>query len=140
MKKYNWSTPFLARDPVTAIDEFREDVVVEVSQNYFIYDRRPDDAPRSATIAISLSGSDREKTVAMLQEIGDAILQEQTPQRGERLAQARVLVEAQLASARSRTKSCRRRSGGCRPRAGPPGSARPSTGRRMASALGIEAR
>ena len=104
MKKHRWSTRHLARDPVAAVDEFREDVRVEVSRNYFVYDRRPSDPPRSAVVSITLLGSDAEQTAAMLHEIGEAIVQEQRTQRTERLAQVRHLLESELAGARARTK------------------------------------
>ncbi len=105
MNKYHWSGAYLARDRVAAIDEFREDIKIDVSRNYFIYDRRQGDAPRSALVTIALSGSDAEQTRALLHEIGDAIVQEQIAQRSGRLAQARELLDAQLTLARARTSS-----------------------------------
>jgi len=107
MKEYGWSPRYLARDPVTAIDEFREDVTVDVARNYFVYDRRPSDPPRSATVTISLVGTDPEKTAATLRAIGETILQEQRSQRADRLAQARVLLQAELVNARARLKFLR---------------------------------
>ncbi len=105
MKKYHLSGAYLARNRVAAIDEFREDIKIDVSRNYFIYDRRQDESPRSALVTISLSGSDAEKTRAMLHEIGDAILKEQIEHRSSRLAQARELLGAQLTLARARVNS-----------------------------------
>ena len=105
MHKYDVSTPYLARNRVAAIDEFRDEILVDVSRNYFIFDRRQGDAPRSAQLTISLSGSTPERTRAMLHEIGDAILKEQVAQRSGHLTQARQLVDAQLTAARARMKS-----------------------------------
>ena len=104
MKKYGWSPTYLARDPVTAITEFREAVTVDVARNYFVYDRRPNDPPRSATVTVSLVGTDPEKTAATLREVGEAILQEQRSQRADRLAQARLLLAAEMLKARGRSK------------------------------------
>jgi len=104
MRKYGWSTRYLARDRVAAVDEFREDVSVDVVRNYFVYDRRPSDPPRSATVTVSLVGTDPETTAATVHEIGDAILEEQRAQRADRLAQARLHLEAELVRARARTK------------------------------------
>ncbi len=104
MRKYGWSTTYLARDRVGAIDDFRENVTVDVVRNYFVYDRRPSDPPRSATVTVSLLGTDPETTAATVHEIGDAILQEQRAQRADRLAQARLHLEAELFRARARTK------------------------------------
>jgi hypothetical protein len=111
MKKYGWSGAYLARNRVAAIDEFREEIRIVVDRNYFIYDRRPGDPPRSAQVTISAQGSDAEQTRAMLREIGDAILQEQAAQRSGRLAQARDALGAHLTAARVRTKSLREQIG-----------------------------
>lgn len=102
MRKYRISERYLARDPVAAVDDFREDVRIDVSRNYFIYDRRPDDPPRSALVTIALRGSDAAKTRDMLHEIGDVVLQEQLGQRSARLAQTREVLAAQLAQSRAR--------------------------------------
>ena len=104
MKKYGWSPRYLARDRVAAVDEFREDVSVDVSRNYFVYDRRPSDPPRSAFVTVSLVGTDPEQTAATLHEIGESIVQEQRGQRTERLAHARQLLESQLTQARARAR------------------------------------
>lgn len=105
MRKYHMSQGLLARDPVAATEGFREDVEVGVSRNYFIYDRRPGEAPRSAQVTISLKGSDAEQTRAIVHDIGDAMLQAQIAQRHGRLTQARELLGAQLSLARARIKS-----------------------------------
>jgi hypothetical protein len=80
-------------------------VDVEVSRNYFLYDRRPSDAPRSALVTVSLLGSDSERTVATLREIGDAIVEDQRSQRAERLQQGREALEGELARTRARAKA-----------------------------------
>jgi hypothetical protein len=105
MKKYHLATGLLARDPVAATEGFREDVELDVSRNYFIYDRRPGEAPRSAQVTISLKGSDAEQTRAIVHELGDTILQAQIAQRQGRLSQARELLGAQLSLARARIKA-----------------------------------
>jgi hypothetical protein len=104
MKKYDWSPRYLARDRIAAVDEFREDVSVDVSRNYFVYDRRPSDPPRSAVVTVSLVGTDPEQTAATLHEIGESIVLEQRGQRTERLAHARELLETQLTQARARAR------------------------------------
>lgn len=105
MKKHHLSGAYLARDRVAAVDEFREEIRIDVSRNYFIYDRRPSDEPRSAQVVISLSGSDAERTRAVLREIGDAILQEQAVRRSDRLAHAQELLGDQIRRARARARS-----------------------------------
>ena len=104
MTKYHLSHAYLARDRVAAIDAFREDIGIDVTRNYFLYDRIQFNAPRSAQIAISRRGADPEQSRAILREIGDAILQEQLAQRADRLGQARDVFGAQLLLARTRTR------------------------------------
>lgn len=105
MRRYGISGSYLARDPVAAVEDFRQDIEVDVSRNYFIYDRRADDPPRSALVTISLRGSDPDRTRAVLRAIGDLILSEQAAQRSARLAQARELLGTQLKAARARSRS-----------------------------------
>ncbi len=104
MAKYRLSGKYRAADPVGAIDDFRDDIQIEVSRNYFLYDRHAGDPPRSALVTISLWGTDAERTRAILREIGDAVLEEQVAQRGGRLAQAREVLGTEVALARARTK------------------------------------
>jgi hypothetical protein len=104
MKKHRWSTRYLARDRVAAIDEFREDVNVEVERNYFVYERRPSDPPRSAVVTVSLVGADPDQTVATLRDIGDTIEEEQRTQRVERLANVRRLLEVEMGRAQERSR------------------------------------
>jgi hypothetical protein len=105
MKKYHMSPAFLRRDPVAATDSFRDDLDIRVSRNYFLYDRARGDAPRSADVSISIAGSDPERTRAMVHDIGDAILKEQSAQRTDRLDRARDLFRGQLDVARLDTKT-----------------------------------
>jgi hypothetical protein len=110
MKKHQWSNDFLARDPVAAVDQFKyEDIGVEVTQNFFLYDRRASEEPRSATVSIWLKGKDPEKTRAALHDLGAEILGEQEANRAERLAQAQEVVDGQVAVARDRLKRLQKR-------------------------------
>lgn len=111
MRKYAWSSAFLGRDRERAIDEFRDDIGIEVSRNYFIYDRQATDEPRSAYVTISLQGVDAEKTRAVLREIGDAIVQEQASHRKSRFAQTGEMVEGQLAHVQAHISSLQQRIG-----------------------------
>jgi hypothetical protein len=107
MRKYQWSPGRLARDRMAAVDEFRDAVEIDVSRNYFLYDRSPGDPPRSAQVTISVSGRDAEKTRSVAHEIGQAILAEQRGQRSVHLAQASGLLRARLELANARIKSLR---------------------------------
>lgn len=105
MRKYRMSTAWLARDPAAAVEDFRDDLAIEVSRNYFLFDRGRNEAPRTAQVTVSLTGSDPEDTQAMLREIGAAVLRGQADQRGARMAQIRALLELELSQLRARTLS-----------------------------------
>ena len=105
MRTYHWSEALLARNPVAAVDDFRSQVQVEVGGNYFLYERRPGDPPRSAQVTISVAGPDAEQTRAVVHEIGQAVLADQNAQRRLHLAQTRQLLETQIDLARERTRS-----------------------------------
>ncbi len=105
MKKYNRSTPYLARNRIAAIDDFREDIEIDIARNYFIYERQPNEPPRSAQVTISFWGSDAEKTRTLLHDIGQVILRQQNDYRREHLAHTRQLLGAQLTLARERARA-----------------------------------
>jgi hypothetical protein len=104
MKKYGISTARLQHDRIAAIDDFRDDIQVEVSRNYFIFDRQPDEPARSAQVTVSFAADDPARARAMVHEVGDAILGEQAARRGGRLTQARDLVASELEATRKRVK------------------------------------
>ncbi len=95
------------RDRVAAINDFREQIHVEVARNYFLIDRQPGDAPRSAQVTVSLTGSDPDRTRDALRLVGAAIVRDQAAQRSMRLAEAREILSAQIAMTRVRAKSLR---------------------------------
>lgn len=107
MRKHGVSIAWLDRDPVSAVEEFRERIEVEVTRNYFLFDRRRNDEARSARVSVSLLGGDPDTTVALLREMGDAIVADQLTERAERLRQARDHFSAELARARARTDALR---------------------------------
>jgi hypothetical protein len=137
MVKHGWSTSYLARDPVQAVDEFRSEIGVEVTRNYFLYDRQASDEPRSAHVALSLRGSDPEAIRAVLHDVGQAVLAEQAAHRTNRLAQSRQLVESQVQQVRARLKTMLDAAAASRDGA-PPGGGAVSAAR--AQALRMESR
>jgi hypothetical protein len=79
----------------------REDIDIGVSRNYFIFDRRPDDEPRSASISIAFPSADRDQARAVVHELGQAILDVQARQRNDRLNAERTLIDAELTRAQA---------------------------------------
>ena len=101
MQRHGWSVAKLALNPAEEVEDLRDDIGVEVSRNYFLYDRGSGDEPRSAQVTLSLRGSDPEATRAVLHEIG-AVLEEQTQRRSDRLTQGSELVDREVSAAKAR--------------------------------------
>jgi hypothetical protein len=81
--------PNLARsNPRAAIDSFREDIKVEVYQNYFVEAREPGSAPRSARVAVSYRTPDRLKALAVTRDLGAIVVEHETRRRREQAMRA----------------------------------------------------
>lgn len=79
--------PSLRRDnPRAALDSFREDLEVEVYQNYFLEERSVQGAPRSARIALSYASRDRAVAIAVTRELGELIIEHERRVRREQAA------------------------------------------------------
>lgn len=79
--------PALARNnPRAAVDSFREDIDVEVYQNYFVEDRRVGGAPRTARVALSYRTSDPALALAVTRDLGALVTERE---RAARRDQAR---------------------------------------------------
>jgi hypothetical protein len=66
--------PSLARNnPRAAIDSFREDIDVDVYQNYFVEQLEPGKSPRSARVALSYHSPDRDKALAVTRDLGKLV-------------------------------------------------------------------
>jgi hypothetical protein len=67
-----------AKNPRAAIESFREDIDVDVYQNYFVELREPGTTPRSARVAVSYHSPDREKALLVTRELGALIKERET--------------------------------------------------------------
>lgn len=108
MRKHHVSEARLARDPVGAVEDFRDGIEVEVSRNYFLFERSDLDEPRTAYVTVKLQGADPERTREILRDLGELILRVQREQRVDRLAEARQAFADELARARADTQALQR--------------------------------
>jgi hypothetical protein len=69
------------RNMRAALDSFREDIDVDVYQNYFVEQRAPGSEPRSARVAVSYRGSDPDVAVAVTQDLGTLIAERERARR-----------------------------------------------------------
>jgi len=64
------SFPRVESDPSFAVQSFRENMTVEISENDFVEERRSDDPPRSARVIINFKAGDPELAWQIAQELG----------------------------------------------------------------------
>ena len=67
----------------TALDSFREDIAVDVYQNYFVVQRAAGALPRSAHLAVSYRSADRETALAVTRDLGALIVAHEVAARRE---------------------------------------------------------
>jgi hypothetical protein len=80
MERHRIAQRWRARDPVAAVDDFREAIGLEVRRNDFLF--APDgDARRSALVLLSFAHPDREVARAILHDIGETVLARQATAR-----------------------------------------------------------
>lgn len=78
-----------------ALDSFREDISVDVYQNYFVEARTAGAQPRSAHLAVSYRSADRELALAVTRDLGALIILHELAARREQALDA--AAEAALA-------------------------------------------
>ena len=73
----------MANNSRTALDSFREDISVDVYQNYFVEERPVGALPRSAHVAVSYRSADRELALAVTRDLGALIIAHELAARRE---------------------------------------------------------
>ena len=82
--------PSLAhRNPREALESFREDIDIDVYQNYFVEPRAPGETPRSARVAVSYRSNDRATALAVTRDLGALIRKHETHARNVQADRAR---------------------------------------------------
>jgi hypothetical protein len=93
--------PNLARsDPRAALDAFREDIQVDVRQNYFIEERPAGTPPRSARLVIRYRNADPEVAVAVTRALGELVAKHELTARGDEARRAAEHARARAELAR----------------------------------------
>lgn len=74
--------PRLAKtDMASAVASLREDMGVDVTSNFFLGERLPDDPPRSARVDLAFTAGTADVALAVARDLGDAILDAEKEQR-----------------------------------------------------------
>ena len=89
MRKHGLYPSLLRKNAHAALEAFKEDIEVEVYQNYFVEDRAPGDAPRSARLTVSFHAKDPNLALAVTRDLGALIAKhEQASRRDQALSTA----------------------------------------------------
>jgi hypothetical protein len=74
MRRHGLYPGLLRKNERAALDSFREDIQIEVYQNYFVEDRAPGGAPRSARLTVSFRSQDPQQALAVTRDLGALIV------------------------------------------------------------------
>ena len=88
IRRHDLYPSLAAKNPRGALESFRQDIHVDVYQNYFVEARGPDSARRSARVAVSYRTLDRKKALAVTRDLGAIIVEHETRLRREQAARA----------------------------------------------------
>lgn len=80
-------------NPPAAVESFREDIRIEVYQNYFLEERTAAEAPRSARLVLSYHAKDPQVALAVTRELGQLVVERE--RRARKLLAARALESAE---------------------------------------------
>lgn len=93
--------PSLARkNPRAALDSFREDIEVEVYQNYFVEERPVGSAPRSARLSVSYHNASPDVAVRVTRELAALIVDHERAARRGQATQAAESAKREVDAAR----------------------------------------
>lgn len=93
--------PSLAhKNPRAALDSFREDIDVEVYQNYFVEERSVGSAPRSARLRVSYHNSNPEVAVSVTRDLGELIVEHEISVRQKQASRAAERAQEEVDAAR----------------------------------------
>jgi hypothetical protein len=97
MRRHSVSVSRLDKDPVTAVALFREDMLIEVSRNYFIEEWQTN---KSARLTITFTSDDAARARAIVNDLAQLVVDDETRRRQETVKAAAATAEGQLAGAR----------------------------------------
>jgi hypothetical protein len=96
MQRYNLYPRVARRDPHAALDSFREDIDVDVRENYFLQDRPAGAAPRSARLIIRYRNADPDTAVHVTHELGELVSEVERAMRKSESARSSDLAREQV--------------------------------------------
>jgi hypothetical protein len=100
IRRHNLYPSLAANNPRAALESFREDIDVEVRQNYFGGDRAPGAGPRSVRLVVSYHSANPELAVGVTRDLGDLITKREQTTRKDEAMRAAGLAKEELDEAR----------------------------------------
>lgn len=100
MKRHDLYPSLARKNPRAALESFREDIEVEVRQNYFVEARPVGAAPRSALLVISYHNADHETAVSVTRELGELVVNREQAARANAARHADNLAKQQVDESR----------------------------------------
>jgi len=88
MQKRGLYPGLLRRNSRAALDAFREDISIDVYQNYFVEERAPGHEPRSARLTVSFRSKDPAQALSVTRDLGALIISHERLARREQAASA----------------------------------------------------
>lgn len=92
MRRHGLYPSLMRKNARAALESFREDISIEVYQNYFLEDRVPGALPRSARLAVSYAAKDPVLALAVTRDLGALIINHE-----QRVRREQALLAAQQA-------------------------------------------
>jgi hypothetical protein len=100
MSRHGLYRSLARKNPRAALESFREDFDVEVSQNYFVEERPIGAPPRSARLIIAYHNADPEVAVSVTRELGELVVRREQATRKNEATRAAVFAKEQVDEAR----------------------------------------
>lgn len=86
IRRHGLYPSLMSKNPRAALESFREDISIDVFQNYFVEARAPGAVPRSARLTVSYSSKDPAQALAVTRELGRLIIAHEQAVRREQAA------------------------------------------------------
>jgi hypothetical protein len=100
MNRHGLYSGLAQSDPRAALESFREDIRVDVRENYFVEERPMGAAPRSARLIVSYRNADPEVAVSVTRELGELVAKRERVTRESQAMHAAALAKEQVDEAR----------------------------------------
>jgi hypothetical protein len=100
MSRHGLYASLARKNPRAALDSFREDIDVEVRENYFIEERPIGAAPRSVRLIVRYHNADPEVAESVTRELGELVVKREQATRKNEAMRAADLAKEQVDEAR----------------------------------------